>query len=421
MRRITYYIVITFSLLTSISLFASQIEIRNSEPPPKTTNYNLKFGNLELDLGYIIAVVSDSNSNRSGDSDTREEGFRIGNGLTIGLDWSFNPHIRINSGVRIGYFSTTGGEGLEGLVVDGTDGNLESRFLLDFLIGLDGIFTLEEKISRSIDSIEISRLTTAGDFTLWNNSVSLQYQNQLSTYITSAIKVTQSDSWVDEKQFEFKDNTKNSFDILFSWQVNNSLQLRPFARYDKTKFDEEINNDAEQYEFGISANYNVTQSIKSSISLGYQTMDIDPENSENIPLNFQNAHEQEDGFSGNVMTTMKISDFVDFFAKVDIRRTVGISRIVNFSEDITTTSNLKWKFAPRWSFDIGFQWLKANESGSNGEIGDTYTSSARISHEVSKQSKMSLAYFRTDKYSNIVGPDREYERNQITLNLEYDF
>ena len=122
--------------------------------------------------------------------------------------------------------------------------------------------------------------------------------------------------------------------------------------------------------------------------------------------------------------SMKITDFISQQLRVAFERNVGISRAINFSDDITTTYGIKWQLAPKWSFDGQVMWLKANESGdklTGSEIGETFTTTVGVSHLLSKYSSLSFAYRRTDKYSNVVGDDREYDKNEVTFNFNYDF
>ena len=106
--------------------------------------------------------------------------------------------------------------------------------------------------------------------------------------------------------------------------------------------------------------------------------------------------------------------------QVSYKRNISTSQAVNYSEDLLATYSLNWIFAKDWSFIGQFTWLHGDESD-NGETGDTLMSLAGVRHSFSPKSGISFGYRRTDKFSDQKGEDREYDRNQVTLQFDYDF
>lgn len=412
------YAVFLAMVMMGTSVCATQIVIKSREDQggAGSDRHNFKIGELALDLGYEIEVDYDDNTNRSSTSTSRDEGTRISNGINVGVDWPLNPHLRIDSAMTIGYISYLGGNGSEGFFIAGDEGSVTGNVALDMRFGQDGLVVIDNTISRDLDTIEISRQANAEEFSLWSNNLSAQYQNKLSQYWDIAFKIARIDTWAAESQFEFRDNTAYAVDGLFNWAVNSSLTIAPYARFETTDYHEDDtqgarHNDVDLYEFGISSDYILNSTTVVGLLLGYQILDIDTSNN---PL----ATDEKDGVVAEFDLQHQLSDVVTQSFGLSFRRTVGTSTFINYSDDLLARYDLSWTFTTDWEFFGGFEWLKTNESG-DGEIGEVFRQNAGLRYEISPKSSLTLAYQRSEKFSNL--NNQGYERNQYGAQFLYDF
>ena len=412
-----------FFISLSVTTYSTQIEFRSREMQPQTSDYNFKVGNLALDLRYAIGVIYDDNTNRSSTRDNREEGTKIGNALTINVDWPLNPHLYIQTGLRVGYVFFAGGDGTDGFVVSGTEGDIAGKIAFDAKVGKNGLVTLEEKLTRSVDTVEINRVDNAEDFSLWRNTLSLQYQNQLSRYMNLAGKAAWRETWSADSDFEFRDNSAYIFDGIVLSQVNSQLQAGPFVRFVRHEYHERDragfrHNDTDNFEAGVNVRYQISASTLASLSVAYQELFVD-EDASNTPVGVPIINDEDEGVSVAFNLYDRLSDFVNHHLSVSYRRNPGTSPTINFSEDILTSYNIIWQFIRDWELIGQFTWLKTNESSRAGEIADIFINLAGLRYHISPKSNVSLDYRRSEKFSNVRG--RDYERDEIRFLFAYDF
>lgn len=400
---------------------ATQIQFRNIEEAADVSDYNFKLGSLALDLGYTGGIVWDDNTNRSGDGSSQEEGVKMGNGLTLALDWPLNPHLRITSGADISYVFFASGEGTDGWIISGGGGgSVNSSLIFDIRVGQYGVVTLGEEFGRSVDAVEISRQKTSGDFSLWTNKLSLQYQNRFSPFIRGAVQTARADTWADDETFNFKDKAEHSVDGLLMWEMNSYTELGPYVRFTDTRFvEDDLNNDATTTELGINVTYQLSETLTSSGKLGFQVMNV---NSDNSTRGGTTVKDERDGLTGSLGIAQQVTDLIQQQLQFSFSRPIGVSRTVNFSEDFTTTYSLNWQFTQQWAFSGQLTYLDANESGTFGEHGKTLTTAGGVRRSIGQRADIALGFRRTQKLSNnTTNIDSEYDRNEATLNFNYNF
>ena len=411
-----------FLVAFSVATNATQIEFRGKEVEPTASDYNFKVGDLALDLRYTFGVVYDDNTNRSNTRSNREEGTKIGNALTINVDWPLNPHMHIQSGITAGYVFFVEGEGTDGFIISGTDGDIDGKISFDLRLGQAGQLTLEENLSRSIDSVEVDRVDNSEDFSLWHNTLSLQYENQLSRFLNFAGKAAWRETWSADSDFDFRDKTALILESILLAQINSLLQAGPFVHYIHGKYDNRDragfrHNDTDDFEIGLNMRYQISAGTLATLSIGYQEFFVDEDNS-STPAGIPVINDEDDGVTVEFNLYDELSEFIRHRLFVSYRRNAGTSPSINFSEDILTTYNVIWEFIRDWELIGQFTWLKTNESG-DGEIADIFITLAGMRYNISPKSHMSLDYRRSEKFSNSRG--RDYERNEIRFLFGYDF
>jgi hypothetical protein len=224
-------------------------------------------------------------------------------------------------------------------------------------------------------------------------------------------------TWAEEKRFEFRNTESHAVDTQIYWVVNTRLSLGPFVRYQDTNYLKEDtvgvkHNDSEEIEWGSDIRYQLTPKTIANLKLGYQIFDFDTKNN-------PNATDEEDGVSAGLNLNSVISDLLNQNIGLSYRKNLGTSTVINYSEDLLASYGLNWRFAEKWSLLGQLSWLKTNESGPNGEIGDVFTQSLGLKYLISKKTNMAWGYRRAEKFSDQV--NRDYERNELTMQFNYDF
>ncbi len=403
--------------LVSVEAFATQIQFRNRDFAAPSTEYNLKIGSLTLDLGYSLALAYDDNTNRATAHGQQEDGTKIANALVIRVDWPLNPKFHIGSTVNVAYVSYISGTGTEGFMLTGVDGNVAGDLGFDMHVGDTGLITVQDTLSRSIDTIDVDRIDNAEKFALWNNTLSMQYQNQLTQHINTALKLSRKDVWSQEKRFEYRDTEAYAYDALVLWVTNTRLSIGPYVRYETTNY---LNadaagikhNDSEETEVGSTVRYQATARSVVNLTLGYQMFNFDTKNN---PA----ATDEEDGVVAGLNLVTIISDLLSQNIGLTFRKNLGTATSINFSEDLLATYGLNWRFAEKWSLLGQLTWLKTNESGAAGEIGEVFTQTLGMNYLISKKSNVAWGYRRAEKFSDQF--NRDYERNELTMQFNYDF
>ena len=348
-----------FVLLIS-EVFAAQIVFRNRDTEPRVQDYNIKVGSLSLDLRYKLGVIFDDNSNRATRQSNEEDGIKIGNAITTNIEWPINSNVYIQSGVTFAYLWYLSGEGADGFSISGGEGDAAADIAFDLKVGQNGLLTLRERLTRDLDSVEIDRIDNAEDFSLWRNSLSLQYQNQLSTHVNLGTQILRRNVWAGKSRFDFRDHTTNMAIFNILWAINTATQAGPYATYSASDYDNRDSagikhNDLEQTEFGINFRYKISPRTMASLALGYQFQDISGTNN-NVD------DDEDDGFSSTIVVTNRLTDIITHNINFSFTRNLGTSSTVNFSEDLETSYSIRWKFMEKWLIRGRLTWLKTNES-----------------------------------------------------------
>ena len=411
-----------FATLFSLTAFSTQVEIRSRDGDPKAPDYNFKVGNLALDLRYQLGIVYDDNTNRSSPGGQQEDGTKIGNALTMNMDWPLNPHLHLQSGIRLGYVFIVAGEGTDGLIVSGTDGEVAGDISFDVNVGQAGILTIQEKLSRELDTVEIDRVDNQTDFSLWHNTLALQYQHQLTSLMYGVASAAWKETWSDKEKFEFRDNSAYIIDAVLLTQVNTLVQAGPYVRYVESDFHNRDSagfrhHDTSDFQIGLNVRYRMSAATTAILSLGFQELFVD-EDAADTPAGAPVFTDEDDGIIVHFRLYNELSDFVKHNLLVSYGRNPGTSTNINFSEDILTTYNIGWEFTQDWELLGQFTWLKTNESG-DGELADLFITLAGLRYNISPKSDLSLDYRRSEKFSDL--PGRDYERDEFRLLFAYDF
>ncbi len=394
------------------SLSAAEIRI-SEEPVSPAVDYNiLLFRNLRLSLTGVIGLTYDDNINRS--RDNAETGIYTTPRLRMGIDWPLTPNIHLGTSTSLGYRYYLSGDGRDRLIVSLID-DLATSIKADIHIG-ESRLRLSNRFSRSADDLEIGRIT-ARDYVLNRNTFGARYTMPLTPVWIGILEASRRDTWTSTDEFEYHNNVRHMISLTTMWQMNPQFQAGPYISYEDVDYTSDTgaaavaNNDREVLEGGLGFLYRFAQynaSLEGNI--GYQDMDI----GRSIY-----ATEQADGIAGRLAARFSSSPFTDHTLSVTHNRNQDIvSPFVNYSRETTymyaLASNIMRDLTLRG--DIALVDIKESDFGEDAEI---WRLGLGASYALGPQTTARVRYEHWDKSSDIAV--REYNRNRVSVFLEYDF
>ncbi len=398
-------------LLPCLLYGGSEIRRRKDRLRPESEeDYNIRFREIYLDLGYRLKVVADDNTNRATDTATQESGIYTENGLDVRLYWPLTPDFTLRADIYAGYISFFSGEGTDGWVFEATS---DESFAVDMKLGENGLLSVVDRISANVESYEISAVGDTKDLKMLENDLAVQYEVDLSTLYFAVCRLGQADSRSLNDDFEHRDKRTEYAAVLLGWRINRDLTTGLYGSYREHRYDRPINNDADEYEVGIQSTYQLTKFTTLQLSAGYQNLDFDPAHT---PA----ATEDGDGITGEVAIRSQLTGQVNHSVSAKYHRRLGTSGLINFSEDWLSMYSLNWRTNRNWQVKLNCTWLHSEQqSEASGEDYDLLTPGIQIGYEFAPGSSLTIAYEYNEKHSDMDFHD--YSRNICSLSLVYNF
>ncbi|MFW6414499.1 MAG: outer membrane beta-barrel protein, partial [Verrucomicrobiota bacterium] len=343
--------------------------------------------------------------------------------LRMALDWPVTPHIKIGSGMSVGFRKYFSGEGEDDWILT-EDGGISTGINADFFIG-EGVLRLSNEFRRDADTLELLRESGNDDYARNLNVFSARYSVDLTPYISLIVQGTQENTWVSPSRYEYQDNVRNTFHINTPYRINRALRLGPYVRWEHIDYEESDNlrpfgvylvpeekADRTTPEAGISFLYQPEDRLLTvEGSLGYEWMDVDETN----PL----VDDEEDGVTGNLTVHYPTSEFTTHSLSVSHGRKQAITSLfANYSEDTRYTYAIRSNIMSDVTVSGSLSYLNVRESDF-GETADIYRAGVGTSYQFTRKLKGSARYEYVTKNSNQAGSD--YDRNQVRLTMHYDF
>jgi hypothetical protein len=394
-----------------VATATAQVEIDSKDTGEGQRDYNIRLGNLTMDLVYVMSAGYVDNTNRSTSADTSEEGVGVYNGLQLRMDWPLKDWLRLQSGISGGYRTFLSGAGEDGWIVQGPDADVSSRLALDMRLSETSMLTVADSFYHQLSTVQVAGDDNTKDFNTWNNRFSITYVAN-PTELTSLQTVLAHDAtWADDSDFEFVDRTVYSLTTRLLWQLNTRWRFGPDVKFSKTEYWEDIQNESEHFSLGVANVFQLTARTSLTLSTGWQKLNYD---NSNAPA----ANEETDGFTGSALLHNVVSEALSHQLRLAFTRVEGSYNAVNYSENTGVNYSMSWRFARDWSTQTQLGWTRSNESGDVGEIGDQYSGSLRFDYHGFDRATLRFLYGRTVKRSNL--DNRDYEQDAFELQLRWN-
>jgi len=384
----------------------------SEEPVSPVVDYNiLLFENLRLSLTGVLGVTYDDNIYRSRDNE--EDGVYTTPRLRVGIDWALSPYIHFGTSASFGYRYYLSGPGEDRFIVGFFD-DLATSVKADIRLG-EGTLRLSERFSRSSDDLDFG-LTTDRDYVLNRNTFGARYSIPLTPVWSSNLSASRRDTWTSTDGFEYHDNVRYQAGLNTYWQLNPQLRLGPYGSYTDVDYADDRgaalveNNDRETIEGGLGFNYQFPAGAVIEGNVGYQDLDID-----SGPW----ATDQGRGVTGRIAANFATSRFTDHTLSVLHHRDQDIvSPYVNYSKETTYMYAVATTITRELQLRGDVALIDIDESDF-GEDAEVWRLGVGSSYEIGPKTRARFRYEYWDKSSDF--KSREYDRNRVSLFLEYDF
>ena len=384
----------------------------SGDPVSPAADYNfLLFENLRLSLTGEVAATYDDNLHE--EEDDEEESFYLVPRLRLAIDWPITPHIKLGSGVSVGYRHYITGDADDNIIVGMQD--LSTGLAAKIFVG-NGVIRLSEQFSRDVETFRLLG-DDSEDSVLNTNTISAKYSVPLNPYIHFNTEYVHQNVWTTTSELDYRDHVRDSIDVAALWQVNPQFQLGPYARYETINYGDFDHpffgavNDRELPEAGLTFLYRREAGFTLQGSLGYQDMDIDADD----PF----ITDEDDGLVGRAACSFSTSRFTDHVFSISHDRNQAlISPNVNYSEETRYRYAIASNIMPEITLHGDVSYVNINESDM-GEKADLYQVGLGTSYRFTPKATVRLRYDFTYKDSD--RETSEFDRNRFTVRFIYDF
>jgi hypothetical protein len=412
MKKIPMFKRILISSLVSClaACLSLQAESVVSERLPKAeedlSSYNIKFGDVFVDAAYKMTLGHDDNSTASSITRSREEGVYIINGMQLGFYAPINEDFAIDADAFIGYKAWTSGNNNDGMVVDFGSGDTLG---FDWRVNEGTTLSIVDRLKIGVKEIEESAEDEgSNEQYLLKNDIGLQFFQQLSENNSYGLKIGMHTVKSLNDDFEERERNDQYFGLEFNQQVGRKLIVSPYAVVREYDFDQDINNDADEWQAGLGFTYLVSETLQAKLVLGWQDLEFDG-----------NTEEDDDsGLEGSFNLQHQLSENIDHSFFVRYNRRVSKSSDVNFSKDWLINYQLGMAVNSKLIISPHVAWFISEDEKPNGEKYDLFVPGININYALSEKMVVDFNYKYTDKSSNTNG---EYDRKEVFVSLTYDF
>jgi hypothetical protein len=375
-------------------------------------DYTIKLSNLRVQLSVGLEAQYDDNITTTDNGD-KQDGLSLSPVLYSEIYWPLNPGFQVYSGLSLGYkWYAAGGEDAndKGFTIGGTDGAVNLQLGFDLRLGQDGLLSASEEYSRDLDAFD------GGDqgnrsYTLNRNLLNLQYRNEFSRYTNGTAKVTHTNQWVDEDEFNEQNLYSDFLDLVLLHFLNPDLQFGPYGRGGLYRYTEDKHNDSDSLAGGVAMVYGTTERFVASGSVGISDVSFDTSN---------NAA-ATDSYTG--MTTEWAIRYANSPLMTHrLVTTYGaeqgtLNQNVNFVKEWLTQYTISYALRENLLANADLGYINAHESD-EGSNYDLYRVGVGLGYRLTRDATLDLRYthdWRVSGDSN--GSD--YTRNVVTLRLVY--
>ncbi len=395
----------------AVSTEATTLKVTPKPHAAAQRDYNLRLGNLQFDLSGSIDAAYDDNINRA--EDNEEDGVEVVPKIGINAYWPLSPYVSLNSGISLGYRYYLGGDGEDGLIIGGSEGQLAASMGTDIVLG-DQIFRVTEQFSRRVDTLDILARGETDDYVYNENTIGVHYRKDWTEYVSFNANYQHTNGWTDDT--DFQDHASDALQLNTMWAMNRQLQIGPYFNVQTTRFDENLKNDTVTYQPGIGFTLRPTKKSSMTIqgTLGYEFLNVDTENNPAID-------DEDNSVSASLTFSapMPITDHVSHALSTSMQNTQALgSQNANYSTQKWVRYNILWAIRRNMTISANAAYGKIDESD-RGENADLVQGGVNLSYSFSPNTSLDFGFNHTVKNSDEPGAD--YTNARITANFSYNF
>lgn len=396
---------------------------------PEEKEYNVLIGDLALDLWYVGELKYDDNVNLASGLDpyAEHDAVVLSNGIKVDADYPVTPFLFLSGDVFLEWLWALDGDHRDGIYLSSSDllDDQYAEIAVDLLMTDQHLLTVDEKIKREKDMVDLSLYDTNTDLSYWVNIVGAQYEYAVTPLVDLGLRVEREDMWAEEELFDYLDRTVYRYTGKISLQANPDWRIQPFYTYEEGDYDywydpiqnknDEINgnNDWEQHSIGIFSDYRLSPTVLLSGSIGYEWLDFEIRNS------WEATDDETDGVFGSIGLAQEVTEAFRHSAAFTVDRIASVQPDANYALEYRTAYNASWQFAADWVVQGGFLWINRHESDEGEGTSNLYREEVALNYLLNAQTTVAVWYRRTDRNSD--EPIREYEQNAMGLQWIYKF
>lgn len=373
-------------------------------------DYTVRLGSLRLQLSVGLEAVYDDNTTLAADGD-EDDAVSLMPIVYSEVYWPLNPGFQIYSGLSLGYkWYAIGGDEVddEGIIVGGTDGALNSQIGFDLRVGQTGTLSASEEYFRDIDAFA-GGPRGSHDYSVNRNLLNLQYRNEFSDYTTGTAKVTHTNQWADQSDYQDQDHCSDFLDIALLTFLNRDFQAGPYGRIGMFRYSEDKHNDSDEMEGGLAMVYGTSEKLVVSGSLGLSQVSFDTENNPTATDEYGGWTTQwAIRYSNNEVTTHRL--VTTYGAEQG-----NLDADVNYSREWVTQYTISVVLRPDLLFNGELGYINGRESD-EGDNYDLYRAGVGLGYRLTRDTTLDLRYIREWSDSDDRGGDG-YTRNSVLLRV----
>ena len=400
-------------LLTSSTMVMSQslVEKRFKKQAPDLELYDAKLGDWHFDGKLKLGIGYDDNSTSASLSSRQEEGGYFTSGLDLALYNQFTQDFSIDTNFYVGYKWWTSGDNQDELIFNTSGDTLAFDWDLNEKTKLSFI----DRFRMNTSTVqELADGEGSNELRLMTNDAAIQLFHEINEDNEFGIKVGYTTRDELTGDFDFLDRDDLYAGLLFSHLLSQKTKLGVFLNGFRYDWDENINNDGKEWQIGLSVDHAITNLILLKTTLGWQDLHFEDDRAGSVDAD-EEGHGLFGGFAINHIVSEK---FWHNFA-VDFRRRISSDNRVNFSEVLTFTYGATWNVNSDLYINPSIVYIYTDKQNNIGVENGLFRPTFTIGYDITSKMNVEVTYIFTNNDSDT--HDIDYNRNQIMMNLTYDF
>ncbi|MBC2594074.1 hypothetical protein H5P28_07340 [Ruficoccus amylovorans] len=374
---------------------------------------NLRAGPVYFDLSAQLGF--EYNDNITGSTNFPVSDFIISPGVTLGSRWRVSDYntISINLGLFYEWYTNNPElSSINNFVSISPDTKLAFSFFIE-----NWEIELFDRISYSIDPTDALRLDANGQlvpnsmrYGRFTNIAGINVEADYNDVVVFG-SFSRTDILPTQQDFNFTQSTTYTFSAGPRFLISPQLTAGFTGGFSYIDYAENVNNDEWTYFLGPMVVWQMSPLVNVQASMNYTFYNV-----------------QQTGTTGDLSEPSGIQANIVFTHRLSERyqHSLSYTRVIQngYLSNATTTDTIGYAASYQLSqrlvpnFSIVYDWGE-DSGGPAPEVFSGYLISFGFDYRFSRQLSSTFAYVRTHRTSNL--PERTFNRNQVILDLRYDF